>query len=302
MIKFFLFVSLLVFSMSVFAQRPDRQRPNRPDMQQEPDNKIALQREKAIGNLIVKLDLTRSQAVSLLDLAKQAVELRKKYLPNPDNKRNDDERPSSERNNGEKLGQPMPKKFVKAMKELEVQLNKLLTPEQHKIIEEFRPKNVKDQERMGQSGNNDRFIQIVDRIRKAPANREHLLNDFLQKHLQKAEENGGPCTTAERESLLAQWRKAILEARAMSDADYELAKDDILLKLKLPDKKTTSPEAIEKDGPDNKNQANRTIRLLLEPTIIPVLEQRLKMEAEVKKTIKLSDESEQDKEDDPDSE
>jgi len=140
------------------------------------------------------------------------------------------------------------------------------------LVSEFIPclipvKNLTNPERIGQAQNTEGAEKMLARAREAPEQQveamlpraqERLRGLLLHKHL----------PTAEVERKVAELPRVIEEARAMSDADFELHKADLVKRVAPPDVPAVHDVQLDK----------RIGEYLLSPNLLPIFEQRMAAE------------------------
>jgi hypothetical protein len=169
-------------------------------------------------------------------------------------------------------------KYMQELKALENSLENILLPAQKQVLADYKPclippKNLRDPVRIGQVANNAHGAEVLARLRQKNV-REYFLNTILQKYLEKVEEHSGPYTPEERQSILSNWEKVVQQARAMSDAEFEVAKEELAGKIQPPDKKKELQDMISKERKEN-DHPGKSAKFLLDPDVIPILEKRL---------------------------
>ena len=138
------------------------------------------------------------------------------------------------------------------------------------------PKNLKDPVRVGQAHDTNRQVKVLERFRSVPTeefakNKETILDRVLD----KAEEHGGRFTMEERAAHRLRLVAVMDEARALSEVDFELRKEDLAVQLMGLDKSETLKTELAKLVGDDEILKNKIIAHLLHPRIHALLETRL---------------------------
>jgi hypothetical protein len=266
--------------------------------------------EISLYNLINGLHLTKQQIVAIVTLAQQAKEMRERYLgkgndanaaalqqelnemerlkqfaeqgknvpaSTPKGKRHH-LRPNKSPKRAAVAAPPNMQHYQQELKRLESELDYVLIPAQKQVIEDFKPclippKNLKNPVRIGQAKSNSHLSQWLTRIRNSK-HEGYSLRLALQHLLKQAEKHQGSYKADERETILDKWEKGVAQARAMSDAEFEISKEELAQNLEPPDKKEKLQKIISNEIKTH-NLPGKTAQFLLNPQIIPLLRDRL---------------------------
>lgn len=166
---------------------------------------------------------------------------------------------------------------------LEGEAKGVLTPGQLAIIEDYKPclippKDLKSPTRAGQAFDTAPAERFLTRARSIPDERYARARDILTEgFLDRLEKHLGPLPdkTAKREEVL----RVIEQARAMTDEEFALEKEDMASKL-APRPEHQLPQADPRQGQRpafgfHGRGIDKVGRFLLDERIIPILEKRL---------------------------
>ncbi|MBI4025666.1 MAG: hypothetical protein HY360_11850 [Verrucomicrobia bacterium] len=157
----------------------------------------------------------------------------------------------------------------------------LLQDNQRKTLIDYNPclippKNLKDPVRVGQAQDANRQVKALERVRSVPAEKFAKNKEMILDHvLDGAEEHGGAFTMEERAAHRQRLATMMDEARALSDVDFELQKEDLAAQLMRLDKSETLKAELAKLVGDDEMLKNKIIAHLLHPRMPPLLETRL---------------------------
>jgi hypothetical protein len=237
-------------------------------------------------NLINHLYLTKDQSRTLLDLARQnkALEdssenslkgIKESYVRALETLRNEllttpDPRPDvknvfhTEKSRVEAIRE----NYEKGIDTLVAGARQALSENQLVIISEYKPclipvKNLSDPSRIGQASDHGGAVRLLDKAREMPekkynANKTKMLQRLMEKLSRHFESEEIP-------GLMETVSKTLDEARAMSDADYELKKGDLAKRISPKDMEPRKGKAL----------SNAIAKFLLNPQAIPILERKL---------------------------
>lgn len=275
--------------------------PGRGDMQQ-------VRHEISLYNLINGLHLSKRQIIAILALAQQNQELRDRYLgkqnvPNTaalqqqlaelqrmkqyaeqgktvpaSGPRGKHARTGKTPKKTAVYAPPNVDRYQQELRRLESELEQVLIPAQKQVVEDFKPclippKNLKDPVRIGQAKSNTHMSQWLSRVRNNKQD-GYMLRLTLQHLLQQLENHQGSFNAEERTAILDKWEQGVAKARAMSDAEFEISKEDLAKELDPPDKKEALQKVIAGEIKAN-NLPGKLANFLLDPKIVPLLRERL---------------------------
>ena len=246
-------------------------------------------------NLLNGLHLTKDQQAALLKEARNAHALREEYrqraaqlipqtekrleelraelispeLPPPRHV----EKRAKEANHAIK---ELQESYTLALGRIENRVSVILTAGQKQIVEDFKPclippKNLRNPSRAGQANDSSRIERLLSRSRTIPSRKfERRIDGYLGKHIEKLEKYNGPMSDEEieieRERVLA----IVNEARALSDVDFELNKQELAQQID-PSEKNKKKAFLVSHG----TRRGKIARFLLSERIIPLLEKRV---------------------------
>jgi Skp family chaperone for outer membrane proteins len=144
----------------------------------------------------------------------------------------------------------------------------ILTENQVVLVAQFIPcivpvRSLTNPERIGQANNNEGALRLLETVRRMPQPRYLRLRE--QTPQRAAERLVKYYQPAEMPAKVAEIQRTLDEARAMSDADFELHKAELAQRIGPPQK-----PAVKGKGLDA-----RMAEYLLNPNLAPLLEQRL---------------------------
>ncbi len=124
----------------------------------------------------------------------------------------------------------------KKKRELIEKVKTILNPNQIKIIEAYEPcivpnEDASDPERIGGTVPEDRFMEILEKIRKMPEDKYQQEKDKILK--QKWIMMDAYNTDQQKEAVLSQMENAMDKARKLSDEEFEIQKKE-LAKIAMP--------------------------------------------------------------------
>lgn len=143
-----------------------------------------------------------------------------------------------------------------------------LQPHQLYALEDYKPCIIPPvkEGRIGQADNPHGFSKVLERVRSMPEDVYNLKKDEIaQKAIDRVKAKVPAGFIIEEEKIKAELQAAMDEARAMSDVDFSVKKDELASNIKthlLPEKPPM-------------NIGVKIERFLLQPEIIPILEKRI---------------------------
>ncbi|MBI5119083.1 hypothetical protein HZA56_21675 [Candidatus Poribacteria bacterium] len=274
---------------------------------EEPLKRLTELREDiSLLNLLNGLHLTDEQQASLLEEARNAQALRIQYhqrygglipqaekqfeelkaqLMNPASPPQADTERQAQQTNEEI--KKIRESFVRELSDIEKRVNGVLTDGQRQIIADFAPclippKNLKNPTRAGQANDSSGIERMLARSRELPDGVfERRIDQMMDRHVARYEEHFGPMPSDEaREAEKARVREVVDEARAASDVDFELNKQELAERID-PRLAENGPNALARSFRDRPGKVGR---LLLNEQIISILEQRIAMAGNSGKT------------------
>ena len=239
-------------------------------------------------NLINGLYLTPEQTESLLDKIKAAEQAREDFIEEIDRRKNEIEDVLEDVRKVLWKGEEIPdelKKRVHRMNQLRHQLEdergeklvaleseveNLLTQNQLITIEEYKPCTIPPEEgKIGQSVETAAkgIVRMLTRIRRMPSERFRMMKEMIaDMSIEKVERHVGFKTPEEKEAYRHEIYQAFEKARNLSDQEFMVQKGDLAQNLLPDDAKLRKLR---------KNQLSKVGVFLLDPTLIPILEDRL---------------------------
>lgn len=155
----------------------------------------------------------------------------------------------------------------------EQQLKSILSQNQLVIVSNYKPclippKSFSDPSRIGQANDSERLEQILTRLRSIPKDvylerRDYFFEDH---YLDKYEKKIKKLTPQEEEQERKRVYGLLDKARSLSDVDFSIQKKQLATELK--------PKHGD-EGPLKKNELSNLGKVLLNPNMIPVVEQRI---------------------------
>jgi hypothetical protein len=136
------------------------------------------------------------------------------------------------------------------------------------VLDDYKPCIIPPvkQGRIGQADNPIGFAKILERVHSMPQNSYNLKKEEIaKKAIDRMKVKVPPGFIIEEEKLKTQLLKTMDEARAMSDVDFVLRKEELA--------KNINAQLLPEKPPIN--IGIKIERFLLQPDIIPILEQRL---------------------------
>lgn len=169
------------------------------------------------------------------------------------------------------------------IEEIDAKLNKLLSAGQLMVIDEYKaclipPANLQNPVRAGQAADSEHEIRQLRKLRetlpdKFSATRDKMIADALI----KTEEHKMRLTDVEKRQITDQWRSVVDKARKMSDTKFELEKENLGQQLKIDAFLDKIRQSIADRSPhNNQPKLSKAGRFLLNPEIVPILEERIK--------------------------
>jgi len=162
--------------------------------------------------------------------------------------------------------------YLAKLCELETRLDAVLSDNQKCIVEDFKPclippKNLRDPARVGQAvGDASGAVDLLERMRKIPERRyAKAKGTMVEKYMDKYEEKIRLLTPEEKKQELTRVEEIVDQARAMSEVDFQMKKEDLGKQLLIEPLKS----------PRKKNELGKVGRILLDTRLIPVFEKRL---------------------------
>ncbi|MBI4831888.1 MAG: hypothetical protein HY801_10120 [Candidatus Lindowbacteria bacterium] len=266
--------------------------------EEEPLKRIMELREDiSLLNLLNGLHLTNEQQAALLTEARNAQALKMQYrnqysplipqaekqfeelkaqLMNPDTPPQAVVEQSAQQTN-EQI-KKIRESFVSDLSEIEKRVNAILTDGQKKIVEDFSPclippKDLKNPTRVGQANDSTHIERMLTRARTLSDDVfEERVEQILDRHISKYEERFGEFPSdGAREAEKTRVRAVVDEARAMSDVDFELNKQELATRIDPRARQNAQKRPARRFG----HEPSKIARLLLNERIIPILEQKV---------------------------
>ena len=151
----------------------------------------------------------------------------------------------------------------------------VLTDAQREVLADYKPclippKDLKNPVRAGQASDSSRMQKMLTRLRNVPPDRVPFAVDRImegeQKHL-------GKLTPEERQRRKAQLLEVLDAAQQMSDADYEIEKDELAAQVEPIHVREELMKQLTSLG--GKDPVKRKVeQFLLDPDIVPILRKR----------------------------
>jgi len=248
-----------------------------------------LNRDVVLLNLINGLYLTTEQTENLIDKIESAEQVRENFLNELERRKDQIEEVLEEVREALLKGQEIPenlKRRVHRMKEikhrledergeklirLESEVEKLLTPNQRIVIDEYKPCTIPtSQGKIGQSVETaaEGAARLLTRIRHMPKDRYELTKEmFVDFHLDKIERHLGFKHEEEKEQYRQEALDVFETARSLSDKEFLVQKGELARRFLPQDVKIRK---------HRKNQLGRVGHFLLDPALVPILKERLK--------------------------
>lgn len=174
------------------------------------------------------------------------------------------------------------KEPMNEIRDLEKKVTAVLTKNQQAIVKNFKPclvppKNAQNPSPAGAANDGGHFERVLTKI--------YYMNDelfqevsglFSNRHIHKYEQMFGPMTESEIAAEQIRMKNILNKARAMEKTDFELNKSELAQEMIEP---LHAQEDHMKDAylqTRTKWHLNKTGRWLLDPTIIPILEEKLR--------------------------
>ncbi len=255
-----------------------------------------LRRDIALLNLLNGLHLTEKQESALLQDARNAQDITDSYKRQfaqlfPGAEKNLEELKSQILQGETAPGNPVDvraarandaikrlhKSYIHDLALIEKQVSAMLTDGQKKIVADFKPclippKDLRNPTRAGQASDPSNIERM---LRKARAMSDEIYNRrfniVFDRQLARHEDEFGPLTEEMRNEEKERIRSVFDEARAMSDLDFELNKQDLASRIDARVKQgRTDNTPLLSYG----ERRGKISRFLLDERIIPLLEQR----------------------------
>jgi hypothetical protein len=242
-------------------------------------------------NLINGMFLTKDQLIKYLDVLKDKKDLDDKYqkkfnglkseLAENFNKLLKDvgenkgiSKDVQEKANGiNKEEKDLAEDYKLKLIDLENNIEAFLTENQKCIIDEFKPclippKNLRDPARVGQAkGDASSVVSELEKIKDVPPKRyEKVKSKFIERYLEEYEKKISVLSADEKQKLINQVAGIIDEVRSMPKVDFEMKKEEIGKELILDKMKKEKRK---------KYEVGKTGKILLEESLIPIIEKRI---------------------------
>lgn len=210
---------------------------------------------------------------------------------------------------GESIPQPLQKRIMELKKQVNMrkdfqqnisdtyvlQVVNVLTEPQKKVVETYKPclvppKNLRDPVRAGQAHDNGPSIKMLEKIRSTPKKAfEKRLDQIAEKSMSNVEEHQGKWEVSERAQKITYMKDLFKRAYYMSDVDFELNKDELAEEANCFSKKIMLENKLNSlDGQCEKNIHEKIRSNLMNPRIIPILEERITQNEKFSKTVSLA--------------
>jgi hypothetical protein len=250
---------------------------------------IQLNRDITLLNLVNGMYLSAEQMESLIGKIEEAEKIRENFLREIENRDNHFEDVLQDVRDVLLQGDEIPeelKRRVHQMKEMQHRLedergekllhiqasiNDLLTPNQLLVIEEYKPCTIPpEQGKIGQSAEVavENITRKLSKIREMPSSQYDMLKDmFVDMHFDRIERHEGimdeQIRELERQRILGIFEKT----RSLSDQEFMVQKADLASQFLPTDSRKHQLR---------KNQLDKVGRFMLDPSLIPILKERLK--------------------------
>lgn len=152
---------------------------------------------------------------------------------------------------------------------LALKIKENLKTHQIYVLEDYKPCIIPPVQkgRIGQAEDHSGFVKILERIRMMPPDVYRLQREAIaQKTIDKLRTKVPPAYIFDEETLKTQLLKTMDEVRAMPDVDFLVKKEEMAKNMK----NDLHP------GKPSMNIGVKIERFLLQPEIIPILEERIK--------------------------
>jgi hypothetical protein len=153
---------------------------------------------------------------------------------------------------------------------LESEVENMLTRNQLIIIDEYKPCMIPpEQGKIGQSVETAAkgIVRMLTRIRRMPNERYRMMKEMVaDMSIEKVERHVGFKTPEEKEAYRLEIYETFEKARNLSDQEFMVQKGELARKLLPDDAKLRK---------FRKNQLSKVGRFLLDPALIPILEERI---------------------------
>ncbi|MBF0531317.1 MAG: hypothetical protein HQK55_19015 [Deltaproteobacteria bacterium] len=174
------------------------------------------------------------------------------------------------------------RQLTKDYKQIEAELNTLLTPEQIKVINDFSPclippVNLRDPVRAGQAASNEGAIKSMRRIREIPeANWPTQRTNIAQRIVEQYKRHKFRLTEEEQKNEQERVIGILDKIRKLSGVDFEMQKENLATELQPVDRMAELRQEMESRTPREKQpRFSKAGRFLLEERIISILKERL---------------------------
>ena len=166
--------------------------------------------------------------------------------------------------------------------EFEKQLGSILTWEQKKVVNDFKPclippKDLRDPVKAGQAGSNEGIIKKLRKIRKIPEKVwEKRKGKIFEKPVEKFSQKKYKMSDEEKQAEIQRLIDIAEKVRALSDVQFEVEKENLAEEVKPEDKLAKLRKTIVERRPGNRGpKPSKAAKFLLDERIIPILEERL---------------------------
>jgi hypothetical protein len=173
-------------------------------------------------------------------------------------------------------------RYHRELRALERGIEKILLESQKDVISTYKPclippKNLKDPVRVGQAANRTAAGKMLERMRKLSQSRwDKMGRAILERALGHWEERKGKFSEEERSRELEKALAVVNEARALSEIEFQMKKDDLAKRVTFTDRKDDLKKELKGLLKERHDPPGTIAMTLLDPRIIPVLERRLK--------------------------
>lgn len=177
---------------------------------------------------------------------------------------------------------------AKAKKAREDKLNALakdveeiLFESQKQVLEDYKPclippKNLKDPVRVGQANDSSQAVNMLKKLRQIPDKIiEEKRDEIVETTIERVEKQGGKFKEDERAQAKQKLADIIKKARAMSDVDFELNKEDLAKELSFLHKIDYLEGKIKEMGGTKDVVSHKIKAFFLNPRIVALLEERI---------------------------
>lgn len=180
------------------------------------------------------------------------------------------------------LAQQNQKLVNQKQKALEGRLRRVLSPEQLKVVENFKPclippLDLRNPVRAGQASAAAGVFKRLQRLRQIPEKHWRARRQQIaQRVVDRYSRHHYRMTEAEKQAEAARILRVMDRARQLSNIDFEMEKEKLAQELKPKDKMRELRDQLEARAPHGKKpRLSKVGRFLLNERIIPILKERL---------------------------